>query len=188
MNLKHAATAAALGGALLAPAPAKADEKSEIAGLRTQVEDSNANLKKIQKQLADLTELLNGRRDKDGIPVGPYPGLIADMKEMRDKLDRFDRELQTLKATQQTAQRPPSPVVPAAPVLPAPAGRGTVRVVNEYPVSVSITVNGTSYRVAPQKSLDVDVAAGRFTYQLESSAAPTESTVNDKETVRLRIR
>ncbi|MBA4062848.1 MAG: hypothetical protein C0501_03915 [Isosphaera sp.] len=187
MNLKNAATAAALGGALLAPAPARADDKAEIASLRTQVEASNTRLTEIQAQLRTLTDLLNGPRDKQGFPIGATPGLVNDMKAMQDKLDKFERELAQVKAAQQaTALRPPAPA--AVPVDPR-TGRGTVRVVNEYPVQVSIVVNGTSYRVGPQKSLDVDVPAGKFTYQLlESAAAQTESTVAEKETVRLRIR
>ncbi len=43
---------------------------------------------------------------------------------------------------------------------------GTVKIINEYPVEIPIIVNTTSYRVAPNKVLDVEVPAGDFSYQL----------------------
>jgi hypothetical protein len=56
-------------------------------------------------------------------------------------------------------------------------------------VQISIVVNGTSYRVAPSKTFDVDVPAGEFSYQLlESGAASTKSVIKEKETVTLRIK
>ena len=77
----------------------------------------------------------------------------------------------------------------ALPTVDPKAGKGTVRVVNEYPVQISIVVNGTSYRVAPSKTLDIDVPAGDFTYQLlEAGAASTKSVIREKETVTLRIK
>ena len=41
----------------------------------------------------------------------------------------------------------------------------------------------------PSKTLDVDVPAGNFTYQLlESGAEATKSVIKEKETVTLRIK
>ena len=137
----------------------------------------------IQRDLKQLTELLNGRKDEKGFPIPTDPGLVTQMKSLTDKLNDLNKELDKLKT--QTTLRPPNP-----PITPDPkAGKGTVRIVNEYPVLISIVINGTSYRVEPTKSLDVDIPAGDFTYQLlQSGAATTKSVIKEKETVTLRIK
>jgi len=155
------------------------DDKIEIAELKKQVEDSNKKLDAIQAQLKQLNELLNGRRDDKGLRLESDPGLVEELKRLKDKLAKVDEDLAKMKS--QTALRPTT-VDPRA-------GKGTVRIVNEYPVQVSIVVNGTSYRVAPSKTLDVDVPAGEFTYQLlEAGAASTKSIIKERETVTLRIK
>ena len=160
------------------------DDKTDITELKTKVEAANTKLGDIQKDLKQLTELLNGRRDKDGIADGTSPGLVADIKAISDRLAKVEEALNKMRG-QSSSFRPSVPNTIADPK----AGKGTVRVVNEYPVQISIVVNGTSYRVAPSKTLDVDVAAGEFSYQLlESGAASTKSVIKEKETVTLRIK
>lgn len=196
--LNQSVAAAVIGGMLFAPAgPASAappltipltspiDEKSDIAEMKTKLEAANTKLEQIQKDLKQLTELLNGRRDKEGFPIPTSPGLLADIKAISDRLAKVEEDLSKMKGTS-SSLRPGTP--PVTPVDPK-AGKGTVRVVNEYPVQISIVVNGTSYRVAPSKSLDIDVPAGDFNYQLlESGAASTKSSIKEKETVTLRIK
>lgn len=194
--LNQSVAAAVLGGVLLAPAsPASAaplpiplstqiDEKTDITDLKAKVEAANTKLGEIQKDLKQLTELLNGRRDRDGIPDGTSPGLVADLKSISDRLAKVEEALNKMKG-QSSSLRPSTPITTPDPK----AGKGTVRVVNEYPVQISIVVNGTSYRVAPSKTLDVDVPVGEFSYQLlESGAASTKSVIKEKETVTLRIK
>ena len=194
--LNESIAAAVVGGMLYAPAsaappvqltvplPLQIQDKTDVADLKTKIEAANNKLTDIQKDLKDLTELLKGRKDKDGFPIETSPGLIAELRKFTDRLARVEEDLNKMKG--QTSLRPATPnVIPADPRT----GKGTIRVVNEYPVQISIVVNGTSYRVAPTKSLDVDVAAGEFTYQLlESGAASTKSVIKEKETVTLRIK
>ena len=64
-----------------------------------------------------------------------------------------------------------------------------MKVVNEYPVEISMVINDKSHRIAPGKVLEVKVPAGDFSYQLlQSGAAATRSAIKDKETVTLRIK
>lgn len=200
--LNESIAAAVVGGMLFAPAnaappiplsvplPTKVDDKTDIAELKTKVESANTKLTDIQKDLKNLTELLNGRRDKDGFPIETSPGLIADLRKLTDRLAAVEAELGKMKG--QTSLRPGTPggSVPAPGAVVDPRiGKGTIRVVNEYPVQISIVVNGTSYRVAPTRTLDVEVPAGEFSYQLlESGAASTKSIIKEKETVTLRIK
>ena len=195
--LNQSVAAAVIGGVLFAPAsPAPAaplplpiptrvaaDDKTDLADLKTKVETATTKLTDIQKDLKTLTELLNGRRDRDGFPIETSRGLVADLKDLSDRLKKVEEDLTKMKGQSSSLR----PNVPVAPDL--KQAKGTVRVVNEYPVQISIVVNGTSYRVPPSKSLDVDVPAGEFTYQLlESGAASTRSVIKEKETVTLRIK
>jgi hypothetical protein len=209
LSLNHTAAAAVLGGALIAPAspagaspaipapaavipvtpvvpsvPIKADDKADPAELKKQLEESNRKLTDIQRDLKQLTELLNGKKDEKGFPLPSDPGLVTQMRELKDKLAALEAEVNKMKT--QTTLRPPT----GGAVTPDPkVGKGTVRIVNEYPVQISIVVNGTSYRVEPTKSVDVEVPAGDFTYQLlQSGGGVTKSVIKEKETVTLRIK
>ena len=198
--LNESIAAAVVGGMLLAPAspapagqfslplPTKIDQATDIADLKKQADEANKKLADIQKDLKQLTELLNGRKDKDGFPIETSPGLVAELKELTNRLAKVEEDLSKMKG--QTSLRPgSSPGTAPGGALDPRTGKGTVRVVNEYPVQISIVVNGTSYRVAPTRSLDVEVPVGEFSYQLlESGAASTKSVIKEKETVTLRIK
>ncbi len=199
-SLNQSIAAALLGGMLFAPAtpvagapplPAvpvptriAADDKADLAALKTQVEGVDRKLGEIQKDIKQLAELLNGKKDEKGFPLPSDPGIVAELKKLKDSLAAVETEMNKLK-TQSSSLRPPS----TGSTTDTKAVKGTVRVVNEYPVQISIVVNGTSYRVAPSKSLDVEVPVGEFTYQLlESGAASTKSVIKEKELVTLRIK
>jgi hypothetical protein len=82
----------------------------------------------------------------------------------------------------------PGKPTPSA-TAPLTGPKGVVRIVNEYPVEISLLVNGKSYRVAPSESRSIDVPSGSYTYELlQSGAAATTSPIRDGETVTLRIR
>lgn len=169
------------------PSRIAADEKSDLAELKTKVESVDKTLKGLQDDIKQLADLLKGKKDKDGIPLPSDPGLVADLKKLKDSLAAVETEINKMK-TQSSSLRPPLNSGSSTDPKPV-AVKGTVRVVNEYPVQISIIVNGTSYRVQPSKSLDVDVPVGEFTYQLlESGGASTKSFIKEKELVTLRIK
>jgi hypothetical protein len=191
MTTIHSAAAAVLGSLLLVPASqARATPPltpivpvpAAVAGQgQPDLKTVSDKLDGIQDQLKKLNELLNGRRDDKGFRVESDPGLVEEVKRLKDRLSALEAEVNKMKT--QTALRPATPIVDPR------AGKGTVRVVNEYPVQISIVVNGTSYRVAPNKTQDIEVPAGEFTYQLlEAGAASTRSVIKEKETVTLRIK
>ncbi len=178
--------------------PVKADPQADPETKKA-LEETNKKLGTIQEQLQYLTELLNGKKDDKGFPLPSDPGLLAEVRALKDRLEKLERELTTLKT--QTSLRPPSnpsggaggggsiPTPMPGPETDPKAKKAVVRVVNEYPAQVSIVVNGTSYRVAPSRTVDVEVPAGEFTYQLlESGGAITRSTIKEKEIVTLRIK
>jgi hypothetical protein len=193
-TLSSTAAFAVLGGAIFAiekanafpivPAPGmlvKADEKLDIEKLKTDLAAANKKIEELEKDIKRLTELLTGKRDKTGILIDPNaPGAVDDVKALKDKIAALEKEISSLKT--QTSLKPS---VGAPPV----ARKGIVRIVNEYPVEISMVVNAKSYQIAPGTKLDVDVPAGEFSYQLlQSGAGVTKSIIKDKETVTLRIK
>jgi hypothetical protein len=198
-TLSTTAAFAVLGGAIFAiekanafptippssviPAPGllvKADDKMDIEKLKTDLTAANKKIEDLEKQIKRLTELLTGKRDDLGLVVPSDPGAVEEIKRLKNTIAELDKELKSLKT--QTSLRPTVTVPEAKP-------KGIVKVVNEYPVEISMVINDKSYRVAPNTKIDVEVPAGDFSYQLlQSGAAVTKSVIKDKETVTLRIK
>jgi hypothetical protein len=198
LNLSTTAAFAVLGGALFAaekasalpvvpltsvnPAPGALVRAADpdVDKLKTDLAAANKKIEDLEKQVKKLTELLSGKRDDLGLRMESDPGAVEEIKRLKDKIATLDAELKSLKT--QTALRP---AVTAPEVKP----KGIVKVVNEYPVEISMVINEKSYKVAPSTKIEVEVPAGEFTYQLlQSGAAATRSTIKDKETVTLRIK
>jgi hypothetical protein len=186
-TLKSTAVAAVIGGALaLTPTTAAAfpiTTKLQT-GSDKKLTDSEV-LAQIQKDLARLTELIEGKKPRDGFRLPSDEGLAAQIKRLQDQVDTLERRVNAMQPQGSTSLRPQDGRGGSTAVT----NRGTVRVVNEYPVEISIVVNERSYRVAANTKLDIDVPAGDFTYQLiTAGAAMTRSNVREREVVTLRIR
>jgi hypothetical protein len=136
----------------------------------------------LAAEVKRLTDLIDGKREK-GMKIGTDPGVTDEVKRLKDTVHSLQAQIDGMKKTE--AFRPPSPL----PVPDPMAGKGTVRVVNDYPVEISIVVNEKSYRIAASTKLDVPVPAGDFSYQLlQNGASAVKSTIKEKETVTLRIK
>ena len=205
MTFKSAAAAAVLGGALVMPqtkadAPA-AGGMAEAQTNKDAPKTTDEKLADIQRDLRELTELLKGRRDDKGYPLPSNPGLAEQVRDLKDKMAALEKQLADVRNDlKSTSLRPPAGTVPGVPnpmpggTTPAPApaaAQGTVRIVNEYPVEITMVVNSRSHRVAPNATVDVPVPVGDFSYQLLSGStalAPTRSTIRASEVVTLRIK
>lgn len=165
--------------------PVRADDP-DVKKLKDDLTEANKKIAALEKQVAKLTELLTGKRDELGLPLPSDPGAVARIKELQDTIEKLTKELNTLRT--QTALKPNVPPEPPKP-LPEAKPRGVVKVVNEYPVEISMVINEKSYRVAPNTKVEVEVPAGEFSYQLlQAGVASTRSVIKDKETVTLRIK
>lgn len=195
MNMKQSAFAAVIGGAFLFAPATPAEALTLPGGLLTPATPRNTvaadpanktteeRLKDIEQKLDTLTQILKGKRDSDGYPLSSDPGLVAEVKKLKDDLASLKKQLDDMQKS--TSLRPSGNGTDAM------AGKGTVRVVNDYPVEITIVVNDNSHRVAPNTKLDITVPAGTFTYQLISAGTtltPTRSTIKEKEIVTLRIK
>lgn len=176
MNLKQTAVAAVIGGAIALSQPTSAF------ALTLQAKGSvEQRLEAIEKKIAELTEAVKGKKDSDGYVLPSNPGLVADVARLSNEVAALRQQLEAQKSTSLR------PGVGADPM----AGKGTVRIVNEYPVEISMVINGKSQRVAANTELKVTVPMGEFSYLLLSSGVAgteTKSTIKEKETVTLRIK
>ena len=201
MNKKQATLATVIGGALAMVSPAAAlplkpfNAGIPMRALPAKPVAADPTTKSVEEKLADaqkeikrLAELVDGRKDTDG-KVSPVDvGAVEEVKRLKDKVFLQGEKITALElqlnALKLSTSLKPSIVDPMA-------GKGTVRVVNEYPVEITIVVNNTSYRVAPTTKLDIPVPAGDFSYQLLNSgiaATPVKSTIEEKKFVTLRIK
>jgi hypothetical protein len=182
MNLKQTTMAAALGTALaLSPLTASA----QPGGTKT----TDEKLVEAQKEIKRLAELLDGRKDTDGKASPVDVGAVEEIKRLKDDVFRLKEKVLTLQNQLDELKKSTTSLKPA-PVDPM-AGKGTVRVENDYAIEITIVVNTMSYRVPANTKLDIPVPAGDFTYQLLNSGtglAPVKSPIKEKEVVKLRIK
>jgi hypothetical protein len=200
---------AALGLALSAAIPSKADDAADIKAIQKSLEEIKKDLGTLQKFAADAKPDLYGG-DKAG-----DKGLRQRMIDLEDSVRDLDKKLTTTnsqlsqllrnssasalsKANNPVPDPGPMPGVPqqmpstpstSALFGPTPAtNRGTVRIVNEYAVEVTLILNKQAYRFQPRETRALPVPAGEYTYELlNSGSQATKSTLKDGETVTLRI-
>lgn len=161
--------------------PADAVKQADLDPLKRQIDE-------LRKDVRDLKDTIYGKSDLGGLA---NDGLTQSVRRLQTMLESIDKKLQSLENkmldSSRTAGSSPLGNNPPAPI--AAATRGTVKIVNEYPVEISMLINSVPYRVAPNSTLDVTVPAGTLKYQLlTSGAAETSSPVKDGETVTLRVR
>lgn len=180
MNLKQTTMAAALGTALaLSPLTASAQPGKT----------TDEKLVEAQKEIKRLAELLEGRKDTDGKTSPVDVGAVEEVKRLKDDVFRLKEKVLSLQNQLDELKKSTTSLKPA-PVDPM-AGKGTVRVENDYQIEITIVVNTMSYRVPAGTKLDIPVPVGDFTYQLLNSGtslAPVKSPIKEKEIVKLRIK
>ena len=187
MTSKQTAFAAVIGGVLaLAPAtPVSATSlRMKPTADAKDKKTVDERLTEIEKRLETLTEAIKGRKDSDGTTLQSDPGLIVEVKKLRDEVYMLKGQIA---AIQNSTSLRPAATGPADPM----AGKGTIRVINDYPVEITIVINEKSYRVGANTESKVTVPAGEFSYLLLSSGvagAATKSSLKEKEVVTLRIK
>jgi hypothetical protein len=166
--------------------------KDEVAALRKDLEAApkpegnkavKDDIESIRKEVAALQtylkQSLEGHRDDRGFT---HDGLLARVKKLDESIAAIEKKVDG--GTKSVSAKPEKPAEPAnlGPI-------GTVRIVNEYPVEITIAVNGIAYRLDAGARRDVSVSPGNFKYQLLSSGGnETDRTIKENETVTLTIR
>ncbi|MCS7271778.1 MAG: hypothetical protein NZ703_11925 [Gemmataceae bacterium] len=161
--------------------PKNAD-KVELVELKKQLEETNKKLAAMQQQLQQLNELLRGRPASSDAPA--LMGLVEEVRRLRDRLGEVEADLSKLRS--QYSALSPTRGVPA---VPAPvAGKALVRLVNDFPADVTMVLNGVTYRIPPRQTVDINVPAGEFSYQLlEAGGTLVRKPIREQEVVTLRI-
>ncbi|MGL6097730.1 MAG: hypothetical protein ACRC7O_18265 [Fimbriiglobus sp.] len=199
----------ALGLALTAAptTPVRADDATNtaIAELKKTVGELKTQVDGLTRNQKDTDSLVFGTKDGSD-------GIARRLSVLEEKLTAVQVTLNKLEAklvdpTRSTVgssplaagSNPPIPQpMPSGPsatgattplASPLTGPKGVVRIVNEYPVEISLIVNTKSYRVAPSESRSIDVPAGSYTYELLQSGSQAQtSPIKDGETITLRVR
>ena len=192
----------ALVGAALAAAPVSAQTPAEKLPVEKKDAPKADDITAIKKQLADIaTELATNKTFRDNTEdviqgrksaeTGKTdPGLISKMLDFDARLKRIEETLLRLEKTMSEAAKStsaysPKDTSPMAMIAP----KSTVRIVNEYPVQISMIVNGKSHRLEPNETKLVEITAGSYTYELlHAGAQATNGVIKDGETITLRIK
>ena len=178
--------------AALAEEPAKGStatkdevKAADFAALKTQVEGLRDDIKKLQEFRKDLEDTVYG--SKDGA-AGKKDGLYAKITELEATIKKLNTDLAAMDAKlKDAAAKTTAAYTPGATIPPATAAK--VRIVNDYPVEISMIVNRKSYRLNAGETKEVEVPPGSYTYELLSAGStPVTSTIKDAETVTLRVR
>ncbi len=129
-----------------------------------------------------LRETLDGKVEKGFT----HDGLVKRLQKLDESIDTLSKKVAAV-----DGKLAENRVVGSSPLVKSAdaAAHGIVRIVNEYPVEISIIVNGASHRLDPNSKKDIHVAPGSFKYQLlTSGGSETERSIKDNETVTLTIR
>ncbi len=191
-------------GATLMVAPAFADNLDKKDDTTKQeFEKTNALIAEMKRDLADLKakELASIKKEIDALKESnkqtqifleggsdkgsATDGLLKKMSRLEETLAAVDKKLQLLDTKLTASTRTASSSPESAKVV---VETGSVKIVNDYEVEISIVVNGKAFRIEPKETKSIDVPVGSLKYQLlGSGSSETTRTVKDKEIVTLWV-
>lgn len=161
-------------------APATTPSKPEDAATRAQVADLQKSMDELKLSFAAIRELLEGK-DKGTAD----DGLLKTIRRLESTLNSLDSKVKELEKRLPETTR----TAGSSPLVGPPAPKATIRIVNEYPMQISMIVNATIHRIEANSTKDVSVPAGSFAYQLLTSGQTEVITpVKDGETLTLRVK
>ncbi len=159
-----------------------AELKRDLADLKTK---ELASIKKEINALVESNKLtqifLEGSSDKGSAT----DGLLKKMTRLEETLATVDKKLQLLDTKLSASTRTAGSSPESAKAI---VETGSVKIVNDYEVEISIVVNGKAFRIEPKETKNIDVPVGSLKYQLlGSGSSETTRTVKDKEIVTLWV-
>lgn len=191
-------------GATLMVAPVFADnlDKKDDA-TKQELEKTNALIAEMKRDLADLKskELASIKKEIDALKESnkqtqifleggsdkgsATDGLLKKMSRLEETLAAVDKKLQLLDTKLSASTRTASSSPESAKAI---VEMGSVKIVNDYEIEISIVVNGKAFRIEPKETKNIDVPVGSLKYQLlGSGSSETTRTVKDKEIVTLWV-
>lgn len=179
-------------GAALASAPAFAQEPKPadadaVKTLQKQIDDMKKDITFLKEQRNELNKQLNGIPESQR-KTPEEKGAIIRLQEAEAAAEKMAAKVKELET--QLAQKSVSEKTPVGGGGTITAGRGMVKLVNEYNVKVSMMVNGISYPLGVNEVKTVEVPEGKLKYELVEfpNAVAKETTIKEGETVTLRIK
>jgi uncharacterized protein YoxC len=159
------------------------DLKKEVEAVRAMLETLTAK----QKQLGDA---VLGKGEGFGAEAGlakKIDDLSTTLKTLDEAVKKLDDKMTKLgESVEKNRTSLSSPLTNKDTTK---TSSGIVKLINGYGERVSMVVNGTTYRLEPGETKDVNVPAGVFDYALPLAGGEVKkSQVKDNEIVTLRIK
>ncbi|MGL6074493.1 MAG: hypothetical protein ACRC8S_10065 [Fimbriiglobus sp.] len=187
----------------------EAPKADAVADLKKMVEDLKTELANEKKLREEVTDVILGKKNSDGNTV---PGMMSkvldfdarlkkiedaiaklDLKRLEETLTKIDLKLSELNSSTSKVLKPEAkdttkPETGDTPkTMPSP--KSTIRIVNEYPVPISMIVNGVSHRLESNQSKTVEIPAGAYTYELlNAGSQATNATIKEGDSITLRVK
>jgi len=183
-------SAQAQGEKTPAPKPEQKDvaKADELIELKKKVDDLAKELATAKSFRETTEDVLQGRKNAETGKTDA--GLISKMLDFDARLKRIEETLLRLEQSIAPGTKSSTSAYPTKDqTTPMTGPKSVVRIVNEYPVQISMLVNGKSHRVEPNETKLVEIAPGAYTYELlHAGAQATNATIKDGETITLRIK
>jgi len=142
------------------------------AGLSQAQNKEAAKIDKVLEQLAEINKSVLEMKKEQNAKLAKHESDIKKLqnavKEQDAKIEKLHGEIVELRKTVAELKAPVVPVV--AKSQPAPT-ESTVRVCNVHNAPITAVINGLSYPVLPNATLNVGVAAGRFSFRVVEIAS-----------------
>ena len=121
------------------------------------IKELQLQIKKLQDSLDDLKKQLNDLPSESSVDAQvrkSLAGPAADIYALKRQVEQLQKDVNSLKGTTRVSAY-------------APSGTGRIRLVNLFPMQMTVIVNDRSYRLAPGADQMLEgQPAGTFMYQV----------------------
>jgi hypothetical protein len=143
----------AILAAALTAAPSLADDNTKNSDAKTNgLADIKESLKVIDTKLNSFS--LNANI------------MAEDIRKLKEQVAQLQKDVENLRNRSTSVSNYPS-TTPSTPTTPIPPPAGRIRIVNEWPETITVFLNRTSHDVQPGQTMDADgMPTGVFTYEV----------------------
>lgn len=145
-----------------------------------------ANLQKQNDQMSQLLKKLNDQVERLNTDLSlQLQATTSEVKMLKNRLEQIEKDLARLQTEQQNQRRAFS-INPPGNSLNVPMGQ--IQLINEYPMTMYVFVDGISYTLPPYSNRTLTRAAGVFNYEVYGVQANVLRTLAAGENFTIRIR
>ena len=189
----------ALLAAMLAAAPALADDASKSTDkpdeVQKQLRDIKTDIKTLRESIDKMNEVLESMKTLPGDVKHFHSDYNTEIQASKRDISDLKEEMRRLKSDVESLRKAPTGLsreagfAPGMTVNPNPIPTGRVQLSNTWSAPVSVVVNGRSYPVLPgEVKFTEPIPAGTFSYEVLGITAPNNlRALAAGETYRINV-